>query len=216
MVKEIKHDDKVFKVEVKDSTETVQRDWSSGLFNNRSVLNFIKSVYKGGSIIDIGSEIGNNTLFFGGVLGAMVYTIEPDGLKTERLVKNIMRNNLTTNVLQMAVSNYSGIARMDRGHGIVFLKEKKDLADVRVTTVDSVIFETNISLMYIDVKGQANNILSGCRRAIRCNLPDLFIRTDSPEKVVKFLKEKFNVQYEVKYQFNESKPVFYLKPIKTT
>lgn len=214
MVKEIKHDEKVFKVEVKDSTELVQRDWSNSLFSNRSVLNFIKSVYKGGSVIEIGSEIGNNTLFFGGILGAMVYTIEPDGLKTERLRKNIMLNDIRTNVLQIAVSSYSGMARMDRGHGIVFLKNKKDLADVRVTTIDSVIFETNISLMYVDVKGQANNILSGCRRAIRCNLPDLFIRTDAPESVTKFLKDKFNVNYEVKYKFNESKSIYYLKPIK--
>jgi len=212
MIKEIKYKDKVVKVHTKDTTESNQQSWSNGLFHNRSVLSFIESVYVNGAIIEVGASIGNNTLFFGNVLGAFVHCIEPDELKVLQLRKNIMLNEMRTNLLQYAVSDYSGLARIERGQGMVYIKENKDLANVKVTTIDSVIFDV-VNLMYIDVKENELKILAGARRTIRTYSPHIFIRTDKPHEIALFLTEKFKVKYEVKYHFNEKKSIYYLKAV---
>jgi len=210
MIKEIIYKDKTIKVHTKNATETTQQSWNNGLFYNRSVLSFIENIYVNGSIIEIGASIGNNTLFFGGVLGAFVHCIEPDEIKRAQLSKNIMLNDIRTNLLPYAVSDYAGLARIERGERLVYIKDNRDIANVRVTTVDTVIFDV-VTIMYIDVKENEFNILAGCRRTIKTYTPHIFIRTERPYEVASFLTEKFKVKYEVKYQFNEKKSIYYLK-----
>lgn len=211
MIKEISYQDKKFKVDVRDSTEPVQRDWGNGAFSNRAILNFIKDNHtRVGSFVEVGAGLGNNTMFFNGVLGRTVHAFEPDEALHGRLSKHIINNELNARVIKYAISDFSGYA-LKTEKGINYIRSKKDLFNMSVTTLDLIVFD-NVSLLYIDVNANDESILKGAKRIIKSCKPDIYVRTENPNRLALFLSEIYKVPYEVKYTFNDKK-IYYLKPV---
>jgi FkbM family methyltransferase len=210
MVKKITHFDTELSVIIKNSTEETQQAWGSGLFFDRNVLNKIKEVYKGGCIIDVGAGIGNYALYFAGVLGACTHCFEPDPEKFDRLRKNLNLNNLKTRSMTYALLDYAGYARKEEGTGIKYIKSTRELFNVSVTTLDSVMFE-KVSVIRIDVKDMEAKIISGSRRVIKENLPHMVIRTEEPTSILEKLNTMTGNKYMQGQKLNNKTYHFYAK-----
>jgi FkbM family methyltransferase len=126
------------------------------------------------TVVDVGANIGNHTLFFGRVLDAQVISIEPVPEAFDILEKNVALNGLEDQVErhQLALGRSAG-----RGHivdltasNLGFARvEETDQGSVEISTLDALIKARHVDLLKVDVRGQGDRVLEGGMSTIeRC------------------------------------------------
>jgi FkbM family methyltransferase len=149
-------------------------------------LDYIYNNYKNHKeIIDIGSNIGNHSVFFSKYLNCeTVHCFEPVQNNIELLEKNLIPLNNKTKIYKCALSNkigtlplynsqsnnYGGFSLHSYSNGSSF----KVLDTIEVTTLDSYNFD-NVTMIKIDVENHENEVLEGAKDTIRKHKPIIFL-----------------------------------------
>jgi FkbM family methyltransferase len=144
----------------------------AGRFFEQDELDYCRShVPPGGTIVDVGANVGNHAVYFGRFLRpATLIPIEPNPAAV-----TLLKNNLALN----------GIAADERGFGLA-LHDGQDLVvgrlagegDVPVLPLDELI-DGPVSFLKIDVEGMELDVLAGARRILAEDRPLLFVEVQS-------------------------------------
>ena len=173
---EFLHQDKLFRMYLPFAeTDVIQRT----ILKNRNFwelrnLKMIQSMISPESVvIDAGANIGNHSVFFGGVCRAkQVYAFEPLR-ETYRLLKRNLDLNSLTNVqpinaalgAEPSQANLSKYSQANMGASVV---EYVTAGDYEVTTIDTLDLQ-RLDFIKIDVEGRHLPVLQGAQKTIdRC------------------------------------------------
>lgn len=155
-----------------DNLTNICKDWNNGIISQNIA---------GGSIIDIGANIGNHTLFFFFECGIKkAYCFEPIKSTFNILKHNIEINSLTQNVILInsAVGASKGNATMtffDKSNiGSTQITLDKT-GDIPVVSIDSMQIEDDVKLVKIDVEGFEKGVIDGCKETLSKHKPYIMI-----------------------------------------
>lgn len=136
---------------------------------------------KKGILLDIGSNIGNHTLyFFKNNIIKSAYCFEPVKDTFQILQKNIEINNLQNKVklFNIGVGESQGTAQIasynksNTGSSQLKISNK---GDIPIIAIDEINFEQNISLVKIDVEGFELSVIKGMLNTLKIHKPLIFI-----------------------------------------
>lgn len=212
MLTQIKYKNKTFQMLIKDPAEWQQRAWLSGNFYEGTMLKYIEENFAGGTFVDIGSSIGNHTLFFSSVADKVV-SIEP---KIESLLHNkemLEANNVkNVDLYNVAGSSFWGLCCMEGfaaldDNNVGLYKVSKNIGFVNVATVpvDFILSRySDIKMIKVDVEGFELDVLMGLTDTLKKWNPVLFVETVGNPAVFEYLK---TLNYVRKNEFNAT-PTF--------
>jgi FkbM family methyltransferase len=162
----------------------------------KHVADFVKrNLPKGGVFIDVGANIGNNSLI-ASKIASKVIAIEPNPKILERLKQNIDLNNLKNVIVyDYAISNFIGESEFfipdesfsNQGVASLSLRENIPMRKikVRVTTLDELLKnEERIDLIKIDVEGHSKEVIQGAKNIIKKFKPIIIYEEDYSDKMV--------------------------------
>lgn len=194
----------------------------SGMFyETHTLLQFYNDIPSDGMILDIGANIGNHQMMFNQLWpDRRIFGFEASPLNYLHLHKNTIRYANTTNVCLGLGSEY-GLEYITHfyenmgGSGIREVSnlrhEERDIMPIVVQPVDSIQFDSNISLVKIDVEGYEVHVIKGANETIDKHKPLIWIEDfkydgEYDNSAIKYLIEKFG--YEI---INRSECNFLLK-----
>ncbi|MFV0243844.1 MAG: FkbM family methyltransferase [Qingshengfaniella sp.] len=127
------------------------------------------------TIVDIGANIGNHSLFFAMIAEAKVISIEPNPVAFDLLKANIDLNQLgdrvELNQLALGAATGRGAIRnvSDQNLGMAQVLSTPD-GDIAISTLDKVIGDRHVDLLKIDVEGMEAEVLRGAESVLsRCH-----------------------------------------------
>jgi len=202
---QVKIDDLTFIVSNKN--EHQQRHWISGKFYEKKMLDFIKRNHKPGVFVDVGSCIGNHTMYFS-TIAKEVYSFEPD-VDNFTQQSNIVKLNNTLNVkmFNIAIGYANKLNRFKKapasniGQGTITEQGTEIVPTFRLDEFNL----TDVTLIKIDVEGHEEQVIKGATNTIKTNTPDIFIECSSKEDKETRLSilKSIDIRYEMyKTQFN--------------
>lgn len=139
-----------------------------------------KYVQEGASILDIGANIGNHTVFFAKECRASkIYSFEPQKDVFELLKENIRLNRLEDvctpyNLALGKASGNASIAVYDANNCGGTSLTMSGVGDIPVSSLDSMRF-SDIDLIKIDVEGFEYDVLEGSKETLERENPLIFI-----------------------------------------
>lgn len=161
------------------------------IFNNKTYWDMplfekIDKILKDNAVIlDIGSNIGNHSLYWCNERNAkLVYAFEPYPYTYKILEKNVIANNLENRLKifpfgisdEITKGSVEGFCSTNIG-GTGF--EKNPDGDFDFKTLDSLSIPEKIDLIKIDVEGKEMDVIKGGMETIKKNLPIIVIETFS-------------------------------------
>ena len=192
---------------IDSQTEHLQKCWLRGGFYEKAMLEHIRDLNLVGDYIDIGSCIGNHTLFFAKFCKSnMVISIEPVVKSFFQQMEILELNKVGHKIIpyNVAVGENIGRGRMDKfgTQENVGMFRLEDGNDVDICRVDDLIDCENIVLIKIDVEGGSLGVLKGAQRILEKCHPRLFIELNGDlDEVSEFL---YNFDYTRINKFNST------------
>jgi FkbM family methyltransferase len=148
----------------------------------------------GDLFVDVGANVGSYTILASAVTGANTIALEPDPGTVESLRRNVEANGVSDRVtiVEAAAGAMVGTMRFTVGLDTVnHIAGSDDLntRDVRVTTLDALLRDSNPVLVKMDVEGFEADVVRGAKAVFR--KPSLLaIETENEsEEVVSTLRE---------------------------
>jgi FkbM family methyltransferase len=141
----------------------------------------------GSTVIDVGANIGNHTLYFAVACGCIVHAFEPNPSALRCLEANVALNRLEEQVIlhPEALSNRTGHAALRQ-----LLPEEADLGTIAVVPdangtasmvrLDDVSISGHVSVLKVDVEGGEPEVLEGARRVLRTHKPVIAVEAQTP------------------------------------
>ena len=166
---------------IRPPIEHLQAFWERGTFYELRLLEYIQKWHRGGTFIDVGSSIGNHTLFFLAHCNPdLVVSIEPARASLEHQKANLSLNDFEDKVLllYLALGNSSGWAKMEKFGSNLGQYSISEGHEVQVLTLDSVVRERKIrgiTLLKIDVEGYELEVLEGSEETLKKEHPSVFV-----------------------------------------
>lgn len=201
----------------------------NGMYFEFDSLNFLKKKYNFNTVIDIGANIGNHSLFFSD-FSEKIYSIEPIKETYEILVKNININKLDKKIypLNYGINKENGKMTYNKlppkidklniiNYGSYMLNEyiSDSGVEIDVVTLDYLVKSeniVNIDFIKIDIEGMVMNVLNGSVDTLKKHKPILFIECKditnvriNVGEVLDFLKV---YGYKIIKSFNERDHLF--------
>lgn len=153
-------------------------------------------------VFDIGSNLGNHTLYWADKLNYdAIYAFEPYKLTFEKLENNIKKNNLKNIFLvNKGVGNTNGFAhtsfidQTNMGATTLEYSKQQDDDSMEIVSIDSFVAENDIKdidFIKIDVESFEILVLEGMQKVLNQMKPDLWIEvtTETHKKIINDLKE---------------------------
>jgi FkbM family methyltransferase len=167
---------------VKNELEFIQRVWlKKHRFYENRLLEYIYWHYKGRVFVDVGSYLGNHTLFFAAFCEPKhVISVEPDPNSIQHQKENLSLNNLHRRITyhECAISNREGRASLkswDERYGAATNRLVPG-DDVAVTTLDTLLADVkHINFIKIDVEQHELEALQGAEETLSRERPCLFV-----------------------------------------
>ncbi len=161
-------------------------------------------VSKGDVVFDIGAHVGYYTVLMSRLVGetGQIVAFEPRGINQRFLKKHLSLNRcMNVRVIEAAVSNRAGSARMDTsgGTGTGHLSDEGRVK-VKVVTIDESVESQELpepTFLKIDVEGGELRVLEGGRRTISRLKPKIILATHDEEldrRCIEFLE---NLGYSI-------------------
>jgi FkbM family methyltransferase len=161
-------------------------------------LKRVKSLQLGGVYVDVGSNIGNHTIFFAKYCNSKeVISLELSPLIYDVLVENVDDNSLNDKVrlynigVGEKIKNVN-ISDIDEDN-VGMTKIVDDDGDITIDTLDNILENIDyISLIKIDVEGYETNVVKGSIEVIKKHSPVIIaeLRTDDEfEEFESFISE---------------------------
>jgi FkbM family methyltransferase len=127
-------------------------------------------VPSGGTVVDIGANIGNHALFLSRKAG-VVHCFEPNPRAYQRLERNIALNDISNIIVhQHGIGSENAVRHFhdesDGNLGMSRYSPDGEL-ELEVRRGDDVISLDRVDLIKIDVEGMEADVLCGLRRSIR-------------------------------------------------
>jgi len=191
-------------------------DWviKNGFIHEEETLNFIKkNIALNGEIITAGTHIGTFLPFYSKI-AENVYGFEPIFENYHYSKLNIELNSLkNVNLFNYALGNLNCELYMIENNLIekslckVVDNKSKDTILVKCIQLDSLdeLFDSNISVIQLDVEGYENNVLLGAQKIIKKNKPILIFEHNydiNTYNIPDFLKEHNYKMYNKKINEN--------------
>ena len=194
----------------------------SGMFyESHTLLQFYNDIPKKGMILDIGANIGNHQMMFNQLWpNREIFGFEASPLNYLHLHRNTVNYPNTINVC-MGVGAEQGLTYITHfeenmgGSGVTEVSNlrhaEKDIMPIVIAPLDSIQFESPISLVKIDVEGYEVYVVKGAHDTLKKHKPMIWIEDfkyskDYNESTIKYLIDTFN--YEI---INESECNYLLK-----
>lgn len=157
---------------------------------------------KNGCVLDIGTNIGNHTLYFFNEVGiSKAFCFEPIDSTFDILRKNIELNHLEEKVVlrNVAVGESEGLSS-------VKFYDKENIGSTQITTnengniptisIDSLHIKDNVKLVKIDVEGFETNVIRGAIKTIEKYKPYIMIEIQNENfYYIKSELSKFGYDY---------------------
>jgi FkbM family methyltransferase len=167
-------------------------DWAylsyKALFEAGDIRLLASLIPRGGTVIDVGANIGFFTRHFANWVGetGRVLAIEPDELNLRRLNHMVLRHRLgkVVETIQAVAAESAGTLKLKLNplnpgdHRIA-----EEGVSVRAVCLDGLLAERHwpaVSLVKIDVQGAEERVLLGARQLLENFHPALFIEIDDP------------------------------------
>lgn len=190
------------------------------VFYEAELLHALRRVVKpGDTIIDVGANIGNHTVFFAGVLHCKVLAVEPVPLIAEILRSNVSRNQLSdlVSVYQMALGHEDSLAEIaqfdDKNYGGTSLRVGVD-GDIEVKRLDALVTST-IGLIKIDAEGMDYQVLLGAREVIERDMPVVVIEAMTADAVANIESFLSPLGYSIVGEYNAT-PTYVFFPTRSS
>ena len=153
---------------------------ASRSFYELDVLMKCRELYlPGTTIIDVGANIGNHTVFFAAILDAPVHAFEPYPPNYDLLALNVAANNLEDRVVlhSCALGADCGTGSVRLGHAENFGTARVSFGagEVDVKSLDSVAIPGPVGILKVDVEGAEIPVLLGAKELIGAWLPDILV-----------------------------------------
>ena len=205
---------KDFKFEEHDGGNPIRR-LRSGRFYEKTMLDFIQGLEPKYTIIDVGANIGNHSVYFGALTNCKrVISIEPQPTAFKKLSKNIENNKLEDKVLPMNIA-----AGEKKGTCSLYWKAEDKLGgtqtvdgdDTEMNALDNIIGNKKVSIIKMDIEGYEPSALIGAKRILEKQDPYLFIEIWSKAEKKKIDNILKPMGYLPVRAFNSSATYFYKK-----
>jgi FkbM family methyltransferase len=149
-------------------------------FYENDVLMKCREAYiPGTTILDVGANVGNHTLFFAGVIGAPVIAFEPHPPSFDLLGMNVHVNEVADRVRLHLSAVGAGAGMADLVAGPASNRGMNRCAfgagDTPVIALDQADIAGPVGLVKIDVEGAEPAVLAGATGLLRAWMPDLMI-----------------------------------------
>jgi FkbM family methyltransferase len=193
-----------------------------GYFDWRNII-LTKTIlkFKKGCVVEVGANIGTETISFSDICLDNVYAFEPYEQNYSEIINQKQKNKRTNLfVFKKAASDFVGQAQFNipsidsSGSGsIVSINEKlsKDKVTVEVTTLDEELKNVDdFSTIVIDVEGNEYNVLKGAKNIIKNHKPFIILEVNK-----KLLNATKNNEFVEMYNFINSfeYEMFHIKKI---
>lgn len=163
----------------------------------------------GKTVIDVGANIGNHTVFFAKVAKARkVYCFEPF-----KDMFNILKRNIELNGLGEKIRAYNLAVGKSKGKGTMKIRNIANLGmnrvqqdssgDVEIDSLDNILLSSidSVDLIKIDVEGMELDVLQGSRQILQKFKPDLCIEANTEIAFNKTLELLSKYNYKFVKQF---------------
>jgi len=179
-----------------------------GYFDWRNVVitNEVLKYKKGGDVVEVGANIGTETLSFCDVAKkykSQVFAFEPVSSNMEVVIKNKIENNLENlTTFTCLVSNRNGKSyfNLPKGNnsGSGFISHSKNIenTELNVVALDTILIDKNISLICIDVEGFEYQVLQGSENLVKKYKPVLILEVNT-----KYLEKRGQVKFKEFYNY---------------
>lgn len=157
---------------VRKSLDYIANEWHDGM---------ISEVVKSKAILDIGSNIGNHTLYFLNECGAKyVYCFEPAIDTFTILRKNIEINHLEnkTTLFNVGVGRKSGdaVIASSKDRNTAYTKiAVSEKGDIKIVSIDELEIAESIGFVKIDVEGFELEVIKGMQKTLKRDKPVVLI-----------------------------------------
>lgn len=171
---------------VNNPDDVIQSEHIAGRFYELEELSIMHRYFPiGGHFLDIGSNVGNHTLYMARMLRAQrVVPVEPNPLAIPLLTSNIHLNAIQ----DVCDLSYLGIGLSDGAHAFSFMRTgqnnlggariKEGSGDIPLKTGDELFAGQRFDLIKIDVEGLEMKVLAGMDSYLKANPTRLFIEVD--------------------------------------
>jgi len=158
----------------------------TGDFYELSMLEYAAALEPYGTVVDVGANIGNHTVFFGMFTPAeRIVAIEPYSPAADLLERNIKANKIGDKVVQHTCA--VGIANeglqlipgkfTNRGHTSV--RKVWGYGEMTARPLSELVTDEEVSMVKIDVEGYELEVLVGALELITAQHPALFVEASS-------------------------------------
>lgn len=169
---------------------------SKEIINNRNfyeitMLKKIQSLCtKNSTIVDVGANIGNHSVYFGKIIGCDVISIEPNIDSYKILEENVKLNEIEGNVeihkYAAGAEDGTGTIKNDSNNNLGMAKViKNQFAEmhesVKIKPLDDIIGDRRVNLIKIDVEGFETDVLLGAQNIIKRDRPEIFAEAATEE-----------------------------------
>lgn len=174
-----------------------------GRFFEIAELEYCRSrVPSGGTIVDVGANVGNHSVFFGHYLRPRrLIPVEPHPSAVLHLRDNLDLNGISADDrgYGVGVAAYGGWAGIRTVGGDLVVGQLTRGGSIRVVTLDELVGE-HVDLLKIDVEGLEIDVLLGARHLIGRYRPFILIEIHN-RLLDKFQSICDEIGYEIEYEF---------------
>ena len=168
---------------VADNSDLIQRYHLRGTFYETEELALLAPYFTGGLFVDVGTNVGNHTLYAMLLLGAeRVIAFEPNPLALRVLRLNVALNGLEDRVTihPVGLSDKPGRVRIDLPYanlGGARLIEAEE-GGFEIVRGDTLIADEPVAFLKVDTEGLEMEVLAGLRETIVRHRPVLFVEVE--------------------------------------
>jgi len=198
--------------------DAIQKEHLRGnLFDYAELVEMSKLITDGDTIIDIGANVGNHTVYFSKkYTNSKIIPFEPHPEALSILRKNIADNscvNVESRYLGIGLSDTNGSDHMIRGGknnlgnsrlictdsiAEETLKSNVNYCEIEIAQGDNILLNENPDFIKIDVEGHELNVLNGLEQTIECHRPGLFLEVNKANDIIFkewVLKNGYSIQW---------------------
>ncbi|RVU75287.1 FkbM family methyltransferase [Pantoea dispersa] len=195
---------------------------SGGFYEPEMLLDISNRVRKGSTILDVGANIGNHSLYFSLFCGAnKVISFEPQKNVYDTLCKNIKLNFLEKMVVayQIGLGSYettANLGEVDEKNISMTRLDINSSGDVRISTLDSVVEKeplNSISVIKLDVEGMEMEVLRGAIQTFERHQPVLYVEAASKKEFDEVSAFLLSFNYIPTRRFNATATYLFEKKI---